>query len=546
MAHLTLLDQCIILASLAIVVTVGLWFARRWRGSEGFFLAGRELAWPFIGFSLFATNISTEHFVGLAAGGHDGGLVYGGYEWIASYCLIMLAAVFAPQYLKHRVFTIPEFFEKRYGIETRVGLSLYFLAMIVLTKVTLSIFAGAGVISEFTGWELGAVMWGIGICTAVYTMAGGLTAVVYTDSIQAVILTGGSVVLTLSALGQVGGWGGLTAQLAASGHSDMLSMVRPPDDPKLPFTGYLLGNFLIGGMFYWCMDQVNVQRVLGARDVHHARSGAIFAGFLKILPVFIMTLPGVIAFVLYPEIGEDHNSTYAVLVKNLLGPGLRGLVLAALIAALMSSLSSSFTSAATLVARDLVARFRPQTGIKAQILFGQAALVLVMVGGILVAGSGVVERYDNLWDYLQEITAYLSVPFAVAGLLGILSRRVNRPGALAGIGVGVLVGAALFTDTHWTGFFAGTAWAQKGPFLTHPYLASFLHRSFLAGVCAAIARVAVSLATAPPPKEVTDGAFYLFRRGAEAEAGAGGRRRTDRFWIAALFLVVTALWWIFR
>ncbi len=197
-------DYIIIAAYFILTVSLGLYFARKWKGSEDFFLAGRSLTWPLIGLSLFATNISTEHFVGLAAGGNREGLVQGGYEWIASYCLLMLAIVFAPQYLRHKVFTIPEFFEKRYGLETRVMLTLYFLAMIVLTKTSVALYSGTRVLSDLTGWDFQTIMWGIGIITAAYTIAGGLAAVVYTDALQAIILIGGSVLLTWLALSKVG------------------------------------------------------------------------------------------------------------------------------------------------------------------------------------------------------------------------------------------------------------------------------------------------------------------------------------------------------
>ncbi len=197
-------DYLIIAAYFVLTVSLGLYFARKWKGSEDFFLAGRSLTWPLIGLSLFATNISTEHFVGLAAGGNREGLVQGGYEWIASYCLLMLAGVFAPQYLKHRVFTIPEFFERRYGLETRLMLSVYFLAMIVLTQTSVALYSGARVLSDLTGWDFQTIMWGIGIITAIYTIAGGLAAVVYTDALQAIILIGGSVLLSGLALDKVG------------------------------------------------------------------------------------------------------------------------------------------------------------------------------------------------------------------------------------------------------------------------------------------------------------------------------------------------------
>lgn len=531
-------DYLIIGLYFVVTIGVGLYFARRWRGTEDYFLAGRSLTWPVIGLSLFATNISTEHFVGLAAGGHREGLVQGGYEWIASYCLLMLAVVFAPQYLKHKVFTIPEFFEKRYGIEVRVLLTFYFLAMIVLTKTSVALYSGSRVLSDLTGWDFNAVMWGIGISTAIYTIAGGLAAVVYTDALQAIILIGGSVLLTIAAMQQVGWWPGLTEKLAALGQTDLLSMVRGPE-ADLPFSGFLLGNFLIGGMFYWCMDQVNVQRVLGAKNVREARLGAIFAGFLKILPVFILVLPGVAAAALQLDIRDangtpNYNRTYSVLVQTLLPTGLKGLVLAALLAALMSSISSMFNSASTLVGRDLIARFRPGVSARRQIVIGQCALVAVMIGGIM--STPLIDHYQHLWSYLQEISAYLSVPFAVVGLSGVFIRRVNRVGAVAAIVVGLALSLVLLADSHTE----GGLWNV----LRHPYLNSFLHRSFLCGVISFAALLVVSGWTAPPREEVLAGTFSFRWMAGEGESAAD--LRAALIWIVALFLAVSGLWWIFR
>jgi SSS family solute:Na+ symporter len=535
---LVLSDYLVIVVYFVVTVSLGLHFARKWKGSEDYFLAGRDLTWPLIGLSLFATNISTEHFVGLAAGGNREGLVQGGYEWIASYCLLMLAAVFAPQYLKHKVFTIPEFFEKRFGLEARVMLTVYFLAMIVLTKTSVALYSGTRVLSDLTGWPFGATMWGIGIITALYTMAGGLAAVVYTDALQAIILIGGSVLLSGLALDRVGWWPGLTAKLHALGRPELLSMVKPPD-ADLPFSGFLLGNFLIGGMFYWCMDQVNVQRVLGARNVREARLGAVFAGFLKIIPVFILVLPGLAAAALQLDIRDekgvaDYNRTYSVLVQTLLPSGIRGIVLAALLAALMSSISSMFNSASTLVARDLVARFRPQTPAPTQILIGQAALVLVMVGGILA--TPLIGNYAHLWDYLQEVSAYLSVPFAVVGLSGVFLRRVNRAGAVAAVLSGVAMGVLFLADSHRSG---GLFTA-----LRHPYLHSFLHRSFVCAVVSFLTLLIVSRLTPPPRDDVLGGTFSFAWACGEGESARD--LRLAGLWMVGLFGLVSALWWVFR
>jgi len=534
-AKLGQLDFSIVAVYLGATVALGIYFSRRKQtSSAGYFLAGRNLTWPFIGLSLFATNISTEHFVGLAADGHRLGLVAGGWEWMASLCLIMLACVFAPQYLRHKVFTIPEFFEKRYGAAMRMSLTVYFLAMIVLTKVSLALFSGKLVLEYFTGFSGNSILWGIGILTAAYTLVGGLRAVIYTDFVQSIILIGGSVILTWIGLDAVGGWDGLTAKLTEKDRLDMLSMVKGVDH-ELPFSGYLLGNFLIGGMFYWCMDQVNVQRVLGARNLHHATSGAIFAGFLKIIPVFIFVLPGIIGFILYNErlTGEDgkvnYNGTYSMLLENLLSPGLRGVVLAALLAALMSSLSSSFNSVATLVGRDIVARWSSTADTATQILAGRIALVAVMVLGIFA--TPLIESQETLWKYLQVVTGYLSVPFAVAGLLGIFSSRMNRQGALCGVAMGIAAGTVLLLDSEVDGW--------QVSFLRHEYLGSFLHRHFLSGVLTAATVIIVSLLTTPPPKDIQEGSFSLLR-------GWGELSKAHKIWIATLFATICVLWWVFR
>jgi SSS family solute:Na+ symporter len=315
-------------------------------------------------------------------------------------------------------------------------------------------------------------------------------------------------------------------------------MIKGPES-SLPFSGFLLGNFLIGGMFYWCMDQVNGQRVLGARNVREARLGAVFAGFMKIIPVFILVLPGVVAAALQldirgPDGTADYNRTYSALVRTLLPAGFKGLVLAALLAALMSSISSMYNSASTLVARDLVARFRPQTSARAQIWIGQVALLLVMVGGIL--STPLIGKYTHLWDYLQEVSAYLSVPFAVVGLSGVFLWRVNRAGAMAAVLVGVAAGIVLLADSHLPG--------GLNPLLRHPWLTSFLHRTFLCALSSFIALVVVSRLTPPPPESVRRGAFsFSWTRG---EGESDRDLRITAAWMAALFLIVTALWWCFR
>ena len=523
---LATLDLVIVFGYLIIIVAIGLSFARKEKTSEDFFLAGRKLTWPVIGASLFASNIGTEHLVGLAGEGHRLGLAVGGYEWMASICLIVLGFVFIPQYLRTRIYTIPEFLEKRFSLAARMYLSVYFTVMMVLTKVAIALWAGATVIEHFFGWDPYLIMWGIGIVTALYTAVGGLSAVVYTDVIQAVIFVIGSTLLVFLGLQEVGGWSGLMEQ-APAGH---MHMVKGMDHPQYPLTGFLFGN-LFGGIFYWCMDQSIVQRALGARDLDHGRKGAVLGGYLKILPVFLFVLPGVIAVILFPDI--EHDQAFPMLVSEILPVGIRGLVLAGLLAALMSSLDSTLNASATLVTRDFLVRFSGiEPSQRVQIWVGRATIVAVMVAGILC--TPLIQRYDTLWEYLQTISAYMGMPIVAATLTGIFWKRGNNAGALSAMVIGIVLGLVMMWDT---------SLEKEGgliPFLQHPYLKSFLHRSIVAFAISVAVMIGVSLATAPPPRGRVEGVCFEWKGSAPEEPVP--LMRDYRLWMGVLFLLICFLW----
>jgi solute:Na+ symporter, SSS family len=528
MATLGYLDLIIMLCYLVMVVVIGLFFARRERSSEGYFLAGRSLTWPVIGASLFASNIGTEHLVGLAGDAHRVGLVAGGFEWMACLCLIILAVVFVPQYLRTRIYTIPEFLERRFSLCARMYLSGYFTVMIVLTKVSIALYAGALVMEQFFGWDRTAVMWGIGIFTAFYTAIGGLSAVVYTDVLQTVILVLGATLLTVIGLSRVGGW----SELSASAPEGFLSMVKPIDHPDYPITGFMFGNLFVG-IFYWCMDQAIVQRVLGARSIDHGRKGAIFGGFLKILPVFVFVLPGVIAVVLFPDI--EHDKAFPTLVSELLPAGIKGLVLAGLLAALMSSLDSTLNASATLVTRDFFVRFsKTEPSQKAQIWLGRMTIAVVVIAGILWAP--VIAKADTIWRYLQIVSAYMAVPIAAAVLTGVLWRRGNNAGALSAMVFGIAAGILMMVDSMWEGGLI--------PILQTPIMASFMHRSLLAFLLSVAVMVIVSLVTAAPPKHRLEGVCFEWRD--SAPIAKGPILHDHRLWIVLLIVTVAFCWILFR
>ena len=266
---LNLLDWVVIAVYAVVVITVGLRAGRQQHTSEGYFLAGRRLKWPFIGASIYAANISAEHFVGLAGCGYVTGLAFGCYEWIAVFCLIPLIVLFLPFYIRNRIYTVPEFLERRFGPAVRLCFSAFMVLLSVLAKVSISLWAASLVFHELLGWDQYAVIWGVGLVTALYTMKGGLSAVVFTDAIQTVILIAAAIILTGIGLHEVGGVAALHAKLDPS----MFSMVKPATDPDLPWPGVFFGVFLVG-TFYFSMDQVLVQRVFAAKNLNEGRLGA--------------------------------------------------------------------------------------------------------------------------------------------------------------------------------------------------------------------------------------------------------------------------------
>jgi solute:Na+ symporter, SSS family len=519
---LGLFDSIIILISLLAVVGTVLRAARRKQTDTEYFLAGRDLSWPFIGMSLLASNISAEHVVGMAGDGYRIGMVAGGYEWVAAWCLIILASLFAPLYLRSRIYTIPEFLERRFGWTLRAFLSANLLVMNVLTKNAIDLWAGSLLFVWLFGWNQMAVMIVLSGFTAIYTMKGGLRAVVYADMVQGTWLIISSVILTVAGLFAVGGWHGLTARVDPS----LIQMVKPLD-AELPITGFLIAN-VMGGMFYWCMDQTNVQRVLAARSIDQGQKGAIFAGFLKLLIPFILVLPGVIAHALYPNLARA-DMAYPRLVGDLLPVGLRGLVLAGLIAILMSSMSACYNASATLVVRDFVMRYRPGLSDGQQVAIGRRVTVLMAVLGVLAAP--LVGLSVTIWHYLQLISAYLSGPLSAVIFLGLLWKRGNTAGAIAGGGAGFGLGIILFLDQT-------LGWSL--PVLRHPYMHSFLHRSLVVWLFAASVMIAVSLLTDPPRAGNVEG--NVFAASADRSTGAGGYR----LWAVLLFACTLVLWWAFR
>src|SRR6478672_214959 len=341
MSNLHLLDILVIIGYFLILSGIAYWAARREKLiSSDFFLASRDVGWLAVGASLFASNIGSEHLVGLAGTGAASGLAVGHFEWLASFILLLLGWLFVPFYLRSGVYTMPEFLERRFNPAARWYFTWVSVIGYVLTKISVTLFAGGVVMRAVTGFDIWTSATVLIVITGLYTIFGGLRAVIYTEVMQAVVLIFGSAALVFIGLSAVGGWSGLESKLPA----DFFSMWKPMSHPDFPWTGVVFGAPILG-VWYWCTDQHIVQRVLAAKSETDARRGTIFAGYLKILPVFIFVLPGMIAAALYTDVRNGAGDTaYPSLVTRLLPAGFKGLVLAGMLAALMSSLASAFNS----------------------------------------------------------------------------------------------------------------------------------------------------------------------------------------------------------
>jgi SSS family solute:Na+ symporter len=440
-SHLTSLDWIVIGVYFLLVFGVAVWAYWKEKASRGtstdYFLAGRDAGWFLVGGSLFASNIGSEHLVGLAGTGAASGVAVGQFELLAALILLLLGWLFVPFYLSSGVFTMPEFLERRYSPAARWYMAVVSVIAYVLTKISVTIAAGGIVFEALMGIDFwtGAVI--VVVITGVYTVFGGLRAVLYTDLLQMFVLIGGAVAVTWVGLAALGGWGEMAREVGP----DFLDLWKPVSDPAFPWTGILLGAPILG-IWYWCTDQFIVQRVLAAPNQDEARRGAIFAGYLKLLPLFIFVVPGLVAAALAKqgriELAQPDQAL-PTLVSALLPAGMRGLVVAGLLAALMSSLSSVFNSTSTLITLDLYKKLRPQASERRLVLVGQISTTVLVVLGLawiplmqLISGQ--------LYQYLQSVQAYIAPPIAAVFLVGLFWKRVNAQGAMAALVSGFVLG----------------------------------------------------------------------------------------------------------
>jgi SSS family solute:Na+ symporter len=528
MEFLGFVDWIFVIIYLLVIAGISIWSIRKSKESASdYFLANRNLGWFVIGASILASNVGSEHIVGLAGSAAKSGTVLGHYE-LHSYIVLILGWVFVPFYMRSMVYTMPEFLERRFNPQSRRLLSIIQLLSYVITKASVTIFAGALVFNQFLGVDFwtGAII--LVVVTGVYTIFGGLHAVMYTEAIQAIVLLIGSLVLMIFGLKEVGGWDAMIAALP----KEKLNMFPPMNDPDYPWLGILIASPIVG-LWYWCTDQHIVQRCLAARNEQQARRGTIFAAYLKLMPFFIFLIPGLIAYVLHSQGKlqlDDSNAAFPAMVKHIMPVGLRGLLAGGLLAALMSSLASVYNACSTLYTMDIYQKQHPEASEKQLVKVGRIATgVVVILGMLWIPLMGRIS--SGLYDYLQSVQSYLAPPIAAVFLLGVFFKRLNAKGAYAAMVVGFIIGLAKLTLQMFQ-----TELPEGG--LLHSFATiNFLYFCIYLFLFSIAVMVTVSLLTPKPDEEHIRGLTFATT---VAEDKAASRASWNK-WDVILSLVVVVI-----
>jgi len=438
--QLSTLDLFAFVSFILFVIGVSLYAGRKEETDEDYFLAGRNLSWWLIGFSLIASNISTEHFVGMAGRGYELGMAIASYEWMAAVTLVIVALFFLPRFLRAGIFTIPEYLEHRYNVAARTLMAVLMMVIYIFVALAAVLYSGALALQQIFDLELVTGIWLIGILAGAYTVYGGLKAVVWSDLIQAIALLLGGALITVLALDAVGGW---DAFLASS--SDKLHTVLPWNHPEMPWIAVFIGGLWIPNLFYWGLNQFITQRTLGARSLKEGQNGIFLAAGLKLIIPFIIVFPGIMAAQLYAgEIGQA-DAAYPVLMRNLLPAGLRGMMFAALFGAVMSSLDSMLNSASTILTMDVVKRhLRPDASARDLVRTGRLATAFFVVAGCLWAPF--IASFEGVFTYIQMVWGFISPGIVTAFVVGMISKRTPPRAAVGAMIIGIPVyGVLLWT-----------------------------------------------------------------------------------------------------
>ena len=559
------IDTVVLAAYLIGITLFGVWVGfRRNASSKQYFLANKSLGWFTIGAAVFTSNISTIHLVGLAASGAKDGMVIGNFEWMACFTLMLLALVFAPFYITSGVSTLPEFMERRYCPAARTFLAVIGLLGALLIHIGISLFAAAKLFESFLGVPMLLTIVVLSLFTVTYTALGGLRAVVMTENVQVCLLLAGALLITVKGIQALGGVGVHDLQaFQAAVEPGQLRMLQPVFDNGGRLNGFSWLAVLLGypilGIWYWCADQTHVQRVLAAKDLRAAQNGSLFAGFLKISPVFLMVLPGVIGYVLWrkgafplavlPGTGlPDYNTMLPSLINFLVPVGLKGLLAACMASALMSCMAAALNSCATLISMDIVLRHAPAMPDSRVVMIGRVSTGVIMLLAMLWSTQG--DQFGTIFEAINKIPMTFAPAVTTVFLLGILWKRGTAQAAMATLYAGSLLGITYFvTDLPSTGRWILGAGADAGfsGLVTDPVqglgIPFMLVGPLLAVLCIGI-YVAVSLGTPAMDSRAVGEVCWdhplAFLRGRLQDAG------DPRAVAVALFAAVSVLYWIMR
>ncbi|GAA3952050.1 sodium/solute symporter [Chitinophaga oryziterrae] len=529
------------------IVGIGLWSGIKHRrknkgnAASEYFLAGKTLHWPMIGLALFATNISCVHLVSLAQSGFDTGLLNGNFEWMAAFTLILLALFFAPFYIKSGVATLPDFLEKRYDRASRDWLAIVSVVSAIIIHIAFSLLAGGIVLHTLFGVDMYTSVIIISLLTALYTIVGGLTAVVVTESIQTVVLLTGAIVISIAAYHRMGGWQPMVDVLQQHDQMNKLSMMRPHgDESGMPWYAVFLG-YPVLGIWYWCADQTIVQRVLGAKDENHARVGPLFCGFIKILPVFIFVLPGLFAYTLSQSglldvsslrtaTGINSKGIYTLMITQLLPTGLIGVLVAALLSGLMSQVSGALNSISTMASYDIYQRYYPNATDKQLVIAGKISAGAALV--LSLALMPLLNSYESLFNGLNDIIAHIAPPITCVFLLGVFWKKASAVSAKYTLWIGSALGVIIFIIN------------KLYPHTIIGHIPFMMMAFYLFCICMLIQ---VSFSYIYPVQHTSESSTLYWKTPWEPLQSPGWRGLLNyKFLSVVLLLVMGVLFWLFR
>ncbi len=505
-----------------------------------YFLAGRNAGWLVIGASIFASNIGSEHLVGLSGSGAESGMALAHWE-LQAWIILLLGWIFVPFYWSSKVYTMPEFLERRFNSASRTFLSVISLISYVLTKVAVTVYAGGVAFKTILGIES---IWGIDffwisaiglvVITGVYTVLGGMKAIMWTSVLQTPVLIIGSVVILVVGLDKVGGWAEVERL-----NGENMHLIRAASDPNFPWPGIVFGSFIIG-FWYWCTDQYIVQRVLSAKDITAGRRGAIFAGYLKLLPVFIFLVPGLIAHALQAK-GIIHfdsaDQAFPTLVAELLPSGVKGIVIGGLLAALMSSLASLFNSSATLFTIDFYKKFKPESSEQHLLQVGRIATIVVVVLGLVwIPVMSLIA--DVLYEYLQSVQSLIAPGIAAVFLLGLLSPKITPTAGFVGLVAGFVLGMVRLVLLPFKAELAGSGWAWVVEM-------NWLYYCVLLFVAVVIIMLLTSLVSKPSSEDNTRGLTFQTLDKDTWQQVVQGLDKWDYLHTASILLITAVIYWRF-